>query len=328
MGRGSSPLARGRHRRRHRPPPEPGIIPARAGSTGSSSQAGGIQPGSSPLARGRPSGVVGVPGCRGIIPARAGSTRCTPTSRHSCRDHPRSRGVDGQCRVQLRFREGSSPLARGRHLGPLGDAPCRGIIPARAGSTSRAAREARQSGDHPRSRGVDQGEALGITLDNRIIPARAGSTHRVPASFVSGRDHPRSRGVDVPFVRLKVPVPGSSPLARGRPAPCAPKRGCGRIIPARAGSTSSGIPSPGSARDHPRSRGVDPPARCAGAARRDHPRSRGVDPMYPHEPPLVPGSSPLARGRRGGRRRACAVFRIIPARAGSTLSGSGGVQCA
>ena len=72
-----------------------------------------------------------------------------------------------------------------------------------------------------------------------IIPARAGFTD--DASLTGGRlsDHPRSRGVYRVKVSLISSSSGSSPLARGLlqhgDGPVPPTR----IIPARAGFTSS-----------------------------------------------------------------------------------------
>ena len=91
---------------------------------------------------------------------------------------------------------------------------------------------------------------------------------------------------------------GSSPLARGlRHGEYAPE-GRVRIIPARAGFTSTPATTSRSWRDHPRSRGVY-------AARQSL-----LD--------LSLGSSPLARGLPPRRRRWPRPRRIIPARAGFT----------
>ncbi|EEH65606.1 hypothetical protein HMPREF0058_1576 [Actinomyces urogenitalis DSM 15434] len=49
-----------------------------------------------------------------------------------------------------------------------------------------------------------------------------------------------------------------------------------------------------------------------------HPRSRGVDRNAGYATTLLPGSSPLTRGRLGGDRQRRAGDRLIPAHAGST----------
>ena len=238
--------------------------------------------------------------CR-IIPARAGFTRAASGSSRTGTDHPRSRGVYADGPTDAADRNGSSPLARGLlsgvrrgHAGP-------GIIPARAGFT--------------------HGDVPGHPL-NRIIPARAGVTSASPGLPGTGRDHPRSRGVYLSRRRERGSLRGSSPLARGLPADrdiLAVQR---RIIPARAGFTGTGSVLPLGDRDHPRSRGVYQHAQADTAPRPriiparagftssyfrtdsaiwDHPRSRGV---YTYvdtlEGPMI-GSSPLARGLRGGR---------------------------
>ena len=93
-------------------------------------------------------------------------------------------------------------------------------------------------------------------------------------------------------------VSGLSPLARGlRLDPNSPVTGF-RIIPARAGFTSS-------APLHTRS--------C-----RDHPRSRGVYPLLHDRPQRHDGSSPLARGLQINHPNRNDLAGIIPARAGFT----------
>ena len=173
-----------------------------------------------------------------------------------------------------------------------------GIIPARAGSTHPYQTKARETPDHPRSRGVYRKRhvntngrtgssplARGLQVQWRdaaapsgIIPARAGSTKGKP------REH--------------LLPGGSSPLARGLPRHHRRSRCCRRIIPARAGSTSGVGLNSAFAADHPRSRGVYLAALAGRAG--------------------FSGSSPLARGLRGLPGRSPAGGRIIPARAGST----------
>ena len=91
---------------------------------------------------------------------------------------------------------------------------------------------------------------------------------------------------------------GSSPLARGLRRPWGFRVWGPRIIPARAGFTSSAGPT--------------------GAWKADHPRSRGVYTRlgaWAHE---SDGSSPLARGLPDAPAIAPGLTRIIPARAGFT----------
>ena len=110
---GSSPLARGPHIQQVHKLAFFGIIPARAGSTGSRRRHGrasrdhprsrGVHAlcrgfidepiGSSPLARGPRGQIDGYYTVVGIIPARAGSTPVDEGILIDPRDHPRSRGV-------------------------------------------------------------------------------------------------------------------------------------------------------------------------------------------------------------------------------------------
>ena len=178
--------------------------------------------------------------------------------------------------------------------------------------------EARETADHPRSRGVygpkfpvaqrQSGSsplarglhrvAIGYLSQSGIIPARAGFTPWLPVAVRPPGDHPRSRGVYggvYPGTRFRV---GSSPLARGLLA----ERGDGglrhRIIPARAGFT----------------------LREAAGLRRapDHPRSRGVYGRVSTTASASGGSSPLARGLHHAGGAKSAGGGIIPARAGFT----------
>ena len=173
-------------------------------------------------------------------------------------------------------------------------------------------------GDHPRSRGVYASSGLSITSRggssplarglperseertavHRIIPARAGFTTPSCPRTVRTRDHPRSRGVYVVPVGRSHYWRGSSPLARGLPRRGAPHHRRPRIIPARAGFTTS-ITAPSRPwRDHPRSRGVYDS------------RLKGLDGSV--------GSSPLARGLLLVHLGGPGAVRIIPARAGFT----------
>ena len=94
--------------------------------------------------------------------------------------------------------------------------------------------------------------------------------------------------------------PGSSPLARGLLARAGHSEGPVRIIPARAGFTLYCGGVKGGSRDHPRSRGVYRPS---------------LDPDD-----IDIGSSPLARGLRLRQKEDLPCLRIIPARAGFTLT--------
>ena len=232
--------------------------------------------GSSPLARGlRTVGEANLL-LAGIIPARAGFTRSPGRAVSFPGDHPRSRGVYSQAICRHGRVSGSSPLARGlrqeRHPMPVRG----GIIPARAGFTSRRATLSGHRQDHPRSRGVyrdaccqrgaDAGSsplARGLpSVAGRlaraagIIPARAGFTATAADSSPHRRDHPRSRGVYRRSAFRIGRAGGSSPLARGLRERSAARCWCSGIIPARAGFTDEAEHQWKIVSDHPRSRGV------------------------------------------------------------------------
>ena len=213
---------------------------------------------------------------------------------------------------------GSSPLARGLHIGqPMLTREPR-IIPARAGFTRTTTRPAARQRDHPRSRGVypacrsasrrtagssplarglRQGDRC-CDAEGRIIPARAGFTRQPGCLPPRHPDHPRSRGVYARFVSALTAYSGSSPLARGLRHGAMLRERLSRIIPARAGFTSPAPPDPWQPADHPRSRGV-----YAGE----------TVPVARHL-----GSSPLARGLRRRCWARPTAAGIIPARAGFT----------
>ena len=158
------------------------------------------------------------------------------------------------------------------------------------------------SGSSPLARGLPPNMYNNPT-EFRIIPARAGFTSPCRSTGNDRRDHPRSRGVYLSMYGFIIDAEGSSPLARGLPAPRDRSWPWRRIIPARAGFTR--------------------PSCSIFHAPRDHPRSRGVYGWEGEGYYGRGGSSPLARGLRKCPRQRCGRKRIIPARAGFT-----GPQCA
>ncbi len=172
------------------------------------------------------------------------------------------------------------------------------IIPARAGFTVPASPGALLVADHPRSRGVYERGGVRLGAGAGIIPARAGFTASRRPGSQARRDHPRSRGVYHRRGGLFLPMGGSSPLARGLRLPVGQGQDGLRIIPARAGFTSSSRPVTRPSPDHPRSRGVYGQTLIIAGA--------------------TTGSSPLARGLPPGGSSQLSRARIIPARAGFT----------
>ena len=172
------------------------------------------------------------------------------------------------------------------------------IIPARAGFTFAFAGSWLTSQDHPRSRGVYPASPMrtGMTLGSS--PLARGLHHRGKVLHVNDWDHPRSRGVYARNGQHDLNGLGSSPLARGLRDGDVDGGVQARIIPARAGFTSSWTWS-----SHRTS---------------DHPRSRGVYIWWCMLFVSMCGSSPLARGLRVLDVPVPVRAGIIPARAGFT----------
>ena len=194
------------------------------------------------------------------------------------------------------------------------------IIPARAGQTIGCGSSVPARPDHPRACGANEhGQAdghphvgssprvRGKPLDAglpfqlvRIIPARAGQTNmdRQMATLMS--DHPRACGANLLPTRTMPFASGSSPRVRGKPVVETIHVDLPRIIPARAGQT----PSPVSAR----------------TSRTDHPRACGANGQIKVHFNDSFGSSPRVRGKLALEPIPDRRDRIIPARAGQTVS--------
>ena len=285
-------------------------------------------PGSSPHARGalpdmEPDVTLGR-----IIPACAGSTSRRSRWPPRARDHPRMRGEHDVAVPLSVMLPGSSPHARGAHARRHRAVLQPGIIPACAGSTWWSRRSPTRTADHPRMRGehicdMTEGhqtvgssphargalrDALLLTPRDGIIPACAGSTCSTTQSRTRRRDHPRMRGEHRRSGRTAPRQIGSSPHARGALSPREPLGAALGIIPACAGSTSTGCRSGRSTGDHPRMRGEH------------HGRFRRSD--------AGAGSSPHARGAHVIFPAAEIHQGIIPACAGSTTRGRPRGPCA
>ena len=218
----------------------------------------------------------------------------------------------------MRLPWGSSPHTRGaqRHAG-LVQVVGR-IIPAYAGSTVVLNQITQVGGDHPRIRGEHPvcttptcakpgssphtrgalGACSASILVRRIIPAYAGSTSSPLCMKCASPDHPRIRGEHSLLSHKFNPQIGSSPHTRGAQPPGASGGVDAGIIPAYAGSTTSG--------------------RVWRCRRRDHPRIRGEHQSEEGKGRGRSGSSPHTRGAPSVISPARYVSRIIPAYAGST----------
>ena len=335
---GSSPRVRGKQRERPLDEPQPGLIPARAGKTkgrcatrasrrahpracGENGDVGGPQAGglgSSPRVRGKPSSRQHRPPRQRLIPARAGKTPCVEVAPGFPRAHPRACGENSPMYVPFRSASGSSPRVRGkRDFGALLPAPAR-LIPARAGKTAgrpppsvphaahpRACGENRRAkdgsdgpqGSSPRVRGKPWGSPTSRPPP-RLIPARAGKTSTRWSLDDIDTAHPRACGENLGGGDGDEGVRGSSPRVRGKHSRGGGADHFSRLIPARAGKTSSAPSHLSTGEAHPRVCGENAPTRAPWHTGR--------------------GSSPRVRGKHQQHARAKDHRGLIPACAGKT----------
>ena len=191
---GSSPHARGTHRRAAPPLQGHRFIPACAGNTWSPLWRQMAIP-VHPRMRGEhaepdPIGL----GQRRFIPACAGNTTGWLRPAASGPVHPRMRGEHARFGSGIVCGIGSSPHARvTRRIATCRRMPPR-FIPACAGNTDReaVAQEAKH-GSSPHARGTHW-DTRGPSKDGRFIPACAGNTSNCNASRRHESVHPRMRG--------------------------------------------------------------------------------------------------------------------------------------
>ena len=155
-------------------------------------------------------------------------------------------------------------------------------------------------GSSPHVRGAPQAAAKN-GVENGIIPACAGSTATGRWTWNITRDHPRMCGEHALLHMITRTLSGSSPHVRGAHPSIVASIAVTGIIPACAGSTT-------------RCRSCPP-------AIRDHPRMCGEHLRPPGRTRTVLGSSPHVRGARRGHAMSTMTAGIIPACAGSTLTG-------
>ena len=200
----------------------------------------------------------------GLIPAHAGKTDPHRAYRPHDEAHPRSRGENLAQLSPAVASQGSSPLTRGKHVGLLRRIGPRRLIPAHAGKTETRSCSRLPRWAHPRSRGenffgsarlkrtsgsspLTRGK-LGVSIsdvgDGGLIPAHAGKTFRRCRRASPPRAHPRSRGENATRDYASACQLGSSPLTRGKPAPCMGQARHGGLIPAHAGKTPGFEPFP------------------------------------------------------------------------------------
>ena len=213
-----------------------------------------------------------------IIPARAGQT-ARPRAVWLWRaHHPRACGANCRCCNMFWTVSGSSPRVRGKLIGHLSFLLDKRIIPARAGQTPPNSPFRRFHPDHPRACGANAAKLALPSLPSgssprvrgkptgerrqmaklRIIPARAGQTCRPAPSSTASPDHPRACGANGVRHGRNQRGYGSSPRVRGKRRDAVLDFDDLRIIPARAGQTSSGFAPTGPRPDHPRACGANP----------------------------------------------------------------------
>ena len=139
-----------------------------------------------------------------------------------------------------------------------------------------------------------------LTTLRRIIPARAGQTTSCTSHSKSRPDHPRACGANLNASSSQTARNGSSPRVRGKPGRGFDMEFEHRIIPARAGQTLT---------CHSQSFGVP-----------DHPRACGANEGRGSDARIGAGSSPRVRGKPRAKTCRRLEGRIIPARAGQTLT--------
>ena len=132
----------------------------------------------------------------------------------------------------------------------------------------------------------------------RLIPAHAGKTSVVTGPSPPGAAHPRSRGENGSQESRDRRRRGSSPLTRGKLYLLSLDFNTPRLIPAHAGKTQTVYKQISQWSAHPRSRGEN---------------ADGVQADQP-----VVGSSPLTRGKLGGKKGDVPRPGLIPAHAGKT----------
>ena len=140
-------------------------------------------------------------------------------------------------RLEIQYREGSSPRGRGKPAGRVTSSWTLGLIPARAGKTRRTkiclestgahpraggenpprpAKSQSSAGSSPRGRGKQVTKLVGGSVWG-LIPARAGKTGKAVTLAVYLGAHPRAGGENVVVLIMAMVSLGSSPRGRGKP---------------------------------------------------------------------------------------------------------------
>ena len=251
--------------------------PRSRGENARPSTASALPSGSSPLTRGKPGDLGNHQRRGGLIPAHAGKTPRRGRTESPQRAHPRSRGENRWPTPRPTTPAGSSPLTRGKLLCSERSPRLPRLIPAHAGKTPPISTHAPESRAHPRSRG----ENLLFTLPYFSLlgssPLTRGKLNVSGVRASAAAAHPRSRGENLPISQERMTPSGSSPLTRGKRVSVSREPRSRGLIPAHAGKTG--------------------PPLLASPVQRAHPRSRGENETPDEMADVMPGSSPLTRGK-------------------------------
>ena len=152
-------------------------------------------------------------------------------------------------------------------------------------------------GSSPRGRGPPV-QRPRVRAFRGLIPARAGTTRASSMTRATRSAHPRAGGDHIPQRGHMSRSSGSSPRGRGPRDKIVTDNHFSRLIPARAGTTTTTKETQHEMQAHPRAGGDH-----------DLSLSRGC---------VGTGSSPRGRGPPGSPPREWGQHRLIPARAGTT----------
>ena len=194
--------------------------------------------GSSPRVRGKHQRGRSLRHARGLIPACAGKTDRSSSSTGNRRAHPRACGENLDADLESVSPQGSSPRVRGKpRRRPRKRVPP-GLIPACAGKTPAGPRKRPRRPAHPRVCGEN---AMSVSSK----PAIPGSSPRVRGKHLWAFGPPTTTwlipacGENKNSSVLRTRSSGSSPRVRGKPGGQRRALGGLRLIPARAGKTST-----------------------------------------------------------------------------------------
>mgnify|MGYP007051632734 CR=1 FL=1 len=234
---GSSPHARGTHRRRVEQVLPQRLIPACAGNTPA---AGGqtVRRPAHPRMRGehaRHCCVIG--GARRLIPACAGNTPQRSSHPKSNPAHPRMRGEHLTASATFNTSDGSSPHARGTLSVVMDGSGRTRLIPACAGNTALEPIAGCRWSAHPRMRGEHTLVVPQSAVEDGSSPHARGTPEPGSSRFQRSRLIPACAGNTASALKPPEIRPGSSPHARGTRQCLQPLAQPQRLIPACAGNT-------------------------------------------------------------------------------------------